>query len=204
VIEDRDSNQNEFSALEQHLRDERPTPTEGELDRVRERAVGNRFRSGPRAARLAMVSLVSGALLIGGSGAALAVSGSSGDGGAGAAQYRQNVPSETSPLTPSDQGAVAPDSDSGTEPTDTSCSNTARASQSGTSCPETDDAVAPGQETGSTDPAQTVRQASSGGSDGRLPFTGLAAIPLLGLGVVMLAGGIVLRRRSTADSGFGS
>jgi hypothetical protein len=41
-------------------------------------------------------------------------------------------------------------------------------------------------------------QFSSGQSDGQLPFTGFAAIPVLLIGVALLGAGLVLRRRGTA------
>ncbi len=87
-VNDFDSNRDDFSELEAQLRDQRATPTTDELDRVKRRATAGDVR--PRTftlARLAMVSLVSGAVLVGGSAASLALSGPSGDGSAGRAQY---------------------------------------------------------------------------------------------------------------------
>ena len=147
-------------------------------------------------ARLAMVSLVSGAILVGGSGASLAVSGLSSDGSAGIAQYVQNTTTGTTP----DTGAVAASEDQGGD----GCSTTSGAQSSQTNCPDDSDTtpsltpdqgdVAPAADTGGDD-AQETKQVASGGSDGRLPFTGLAALPLLLIGVVMLSGGFLLRLR---------
>jgi len=192
VNDDRDITDADLHSLEQRLRDERPTPTESELQRIRQRATGRRSGGAgraARAARLAMVSLLSGAFLIGGGGAALAVSGSSGSGSSGAAQYKQVVPSQTPGSGETPQSRTEPSrTESGPNPTEP---------DRGGDVPTTDRGT-------SSNPTQQARQAANGGSDGRLPFTGLAAIPLMGLGVIMLGGGLVLRRRRTAEDGLAS
>jgi hypothetical protein len=178
VTINRDTFPDELSAIEQRLRDERPTPTGDELDRVQRRVLSSaragkaRSRRIP-ATRLAMISLVSGALLVGGSGTSLALSGISGSGSAGTAQYLQ-------PSTTPDTGAVLPEQDTGT-PTLTPAPD--------------ENATSPEN---ASDPAQATRQVVNGGSDGRLPFTGLMTLPLLLIGVVMLGTGFLLRARATS------
>jgi len=202
VNHESDNSPEDFGAIERQLHADRPVPTEDELGRAKRRAVtaASARAHAPRGrflspARLAMVSLVSGAILVGGSGASLAVSGLSTDGSAGVAQYVQNT------TTTPDTGAVAPSEDEG------GCTTTgARSSQ--TNCPEDSDTkpsltpdqgdTAPTADTGGDD-AQETKQVASGGSDGRLPFTGLVALPLLLIGVVMLSGGFLLRLRTSSE-----
>lgn len=199
--DDRDITDADLHSLEQRLRDERPTPTESELQRIRQRATGRRSGGAGRAARtarLAMVSLLTGAFLIGGGGAALAVSGSSGSGSAGAAQYKQVVPSQTPGSGETPQSGTEPSrTESEPNPTEPDRGGVIPTRDRGGDVPTTDRGT-------SSNPTQQARQAASGGSDGRLPFTGLAAIPLMGLGVIMLGGGLVLRRRRTAEDGLAS
>jgi hypothetical protein len=45
--------------------------------------------------------------------------------------------------------------------------------------------------------AQAPRQVAAAG-EREIPFTGFAAVPVIGVGVVLLAGGVILRRRSAA------
>jgi len=200
----------DFGALERQLHDQRPVATDAELERIERRAVTaasarrsdtsrGRFLS---PARLAMVSLVSGAILVGGSGASLAVSGLSSDNSAGIAQYLQSPPPRgTTPNT--DTGAVAPSQDQGGG--DDGC-NTSSARAAQNTCPEAEEesGILPSLNNGdvTTTPAadaQETKQVASGGSDGRLPFTGLVALPLLLVGVALLSGGFLLRSRASAE-----
>ena len=61
---------------------------------------------------------------------------------------------------------------------------------------ETDEDEAPVNERESG--AQPTRQAEANGGD-ELPFTGFAAVPILIGGIALLAGGLVLRRRTAAE-----
>jgi len=171
------SGNNDFESLEQTLRDERPRPTGQELERARHIALsssrgrrqrGTRLGFRPGLARVAMVSLISGAFMVAGSTATLAVSGISGDGSAGTAQYSA-PPGNTS--APGGSEEVLGDLEPG---------------GSGD--------VEPSNETG-TSPADAERQVASAGDDS-LPFTGLVMVPLLVLGSVLLVSGFVLRRRA--------
>jgi hypothetical protein len=184
----------DFDPIERRLREERPVPTADELDRIHHRAVAGarpekRRRRLP-AARLAMVSLVTGALMVGGSTASLAVSGLSGSGSAGTAQYLQFTPSSTPNTDTND-----------TQPTTDKGDNCPQASQvAHIACPtttptDTND-VEPDNSSGTNPTIQPVRQVSADTSAKSLPFTGLAVLPLLGAGVVLLAAGFLLRRRT--------
>lgn len=187
----------DFDPIERRLRDERPVPTADELDRIHHRAVAGarpekRRRRLP-AARLAMVSLVTGALLVGGSTASLAVSGLSGSGSAGTAQYGQFAPSstpDTNNTEPNTDTSNTPDCPQASQVAHAACPNT-------TTEPDSND-VEPNNDSGGNNPAtvQPVRQVSADTSAKSLPFTGLAVLPLLGAGVVLLAAGFMLRRRT--------
>lgn len=204
-VNDFDSHSDDFAELEAQLRDQRATPTTDELNRVKRRATAQAARGRTfTAARLAMVSLVSGALLVGGSTASLAVSGLSGDGSAGKAQYpgpgttvtttsttttTTTTPAPLSGTAPNtDTGGVLPSEDQGAAP-----------SEDTPSLEPDEGGVAPAEDTGQgSNPAQETRQVATGGGDGRLPFTGLMALPLLLVGVLMLGAGFMLRGRAAA------
>jgi hypothetical protein len=151
--------------------------------------------------RFAMMAMIVVGLLMSGTGAGLAVSGSDATGNAALSQYPQN----TTPPTPSQPSA------GGTLPTTTT---------GGSSCDENGDGVVSPSEAakegcgavkGETEEsapaasapaqreqaAQPTRQVAAGGGD-ELPFTGFAAIPILVIGMGLLAGGLVLRRRTSA------
>lgn len=139
------------------LERERPVATPLELDqmktRIIARAQGTR-RSGRKGSllktRFAITMMLVLGILLSCTGAGLAVSGSSGSGNAGAAQY-------TKPTTEGNNGNVL-----GSE-----------------------------EQPAATQEANQVAATTSSGS---LPFTGLAAIPILVFGVGLLGTGLVVRR----------
>ena len=61
--------------------------------------------------------------------------------------------------------------------------------------------VAPesGNAPGGGEAVQPARQVESGANNGKLPFTGFAAVPILLGGIVLLGAGLVLRRRTREE-----
>lgn len=123
--------------------------------------------------RLAILSMLVGALLMSMTGASLAISGiSSTTNDASVAQYGGGVAPEEQTPTPAPGGGVAPEEQH--HPGNT---------------PTTPTTV-----------AQPTRQVEAGQTTNQLPFTGFAAIPVLLAGVALLAGGLVVRRRTRAQN----
>lgn len=165
------------------LRANRPEATALELDaikqRVRARSSQPARRRTRRAqlmkSRLVILSMLVFGMLLSTAGAGLAVSGLSGQNDASKAQYVGS--------TPSGGGNVLGDEDSGTN-------------------------VSPENGGGGTSPgggegnaAQPARQVEAGATtNGNLPFTGFAAIPVLIGGIALLSAGLVLRRRTGDQS----
>jgi hypothetical protein len=148
------------------LREERPTLSPLELDRLRKRLAARsvserqpRLSRSPSflGSRLAVTMLLTLGIVIGTTGAGLAVSGLSGDGSAGQGQYDQ--PGENA--GGQEKGEVL-----------------GRAEHS------------PAAKQG----AKQVAAVEEGGGES-LPFTGILGIPLLLTGVAMLATGLLVRRR---------
>jgi hypothetical protein len=169
--------------LGDRLRAERPhLDAEGEA-RVRE-TVAARFAHRPRPSRrplLGVAALLAAGLVLTGGGAAAAISGFAADTTAVNAQYSTPVqpnPVVTGESTPNPAvgGAGAVD----TTPTDT----TPTLGTQGEQDDSTPDADAPNQ---------VVAAADSGDT---LPFTGLAAIPIVIVGAMLIAAGALLRRRT--------
>jgi hypothetical protein len=168
------------------LRANRPEATPLELDgvlrRVRSRASRNQ-KGTTMKSRLAMTAMLVLGLTMSGTGAGLAVTGLSATDNAAISQYRPITP----PAAPG-EGGVLPDSASG-EPGSTTESEPAEvAPAKGGTEAQSAPAV---REQG----AQPARQVAASGGDA-LPFTGFAAIPILIAGIALLAGGLVLRRRT--------
>jgi uncharacterized protein GlcG (DUF336 family) len=178
----------EFDSVASALRMQRTRATELELDRIkldaRRRAV-RRARSELSQggllmrSRLFVTAMVAGGILMLGGGAALGVSGLSSTRSASIAQYGTTTTAVTNQVTTTAATTtppaivtqeVAPTQTSGEQP-------------SGGILGE-NKGQKPARE------VQAVKQVASN----ELPFTGYLAIPVLVLGLVMLAGGLALRR----------
>lgn len=175
----------EFDEVIRVLREQRPEASELELDgikrRVRKRAARPSGKGQILKSRLAVLTMLVLGMLLSTTGAGLAVSGLSGP-GANAAQETYGDVEEDG-----DQGGGGEDNEADDE-----------------------GGVSPGTVGGGEDVAgddvQPARQQELGAEagdmaevdDGELPFTGLAALPILVGGVALLTGGLVLRRRNGA------
>ncbi len=126
--------------------------------------------------RIAILFMLVSGFALSGAGAGLAVSGVVGDNPPSAAQYAQPGGEQTLvPAAP--EQAVKGEENSGA-PAPEKSSPPAK--------------VAPAEQ---AEPTQVTRQVSANTtSSGELPFTGFAAIPVLLIGVFLLASGFVLRR----------
>jgi len=164
----------EFGDIERRLREQRPELSALELDEVKTRVRKHADRM-PRKgqsmkSRFAILLMLVAGMFVSATGAGLAVQGSSGNGNAAVSQYPDDKP----------PGGVLGDEDE----------NDGGGGGGG--------GDVAGDEDTSTEPDRQVAAGVQGGG-GELPFTGLAAIPIILIGVAMTATGVVLRRRSAND-----
>lgn len=166
----------DFSDIEQELRAQRPEATPLELDRIRQRVASSdaapKRRRRAVVPRTAFTALVATGALMMGAASTLALSGTHKPVSAAGIEYPTNNVQVLGETT----GSTPTSTPTGTNPVQ----------------------VLGEQQT----PASTVqptRQAQAPAS-GELPFTGLAALPLLALGAVMLLVGAVMRRRTSAGT----
>jgi hypothetical protein len=179
------------------LREGRPQATEMELDqikqRVRRRVAASSGRKQPMKSRVAILAMLVTGMLFSTAGAGLALSGSSHH-NASIAQYGTPTPTPTCTETPSGGGTAqaqtpadcTPTPEGGVLPAESGNGPAQGSSPSG--------GVAPAEATNT----QPTRQEAAA-TNSQLPFTGFAAIPVILGGLALLAGGLVLRRRTRPE-----
>jgi hypothetical protein len=181
-----DSRTHEETALDRRMRAERPAMTSLQRDALRQRVLSTAGRparpTGVKGfvmrSRLALASVLALGLLFSGTGATLALQGPSGSGSAGVNQY--GSPSGESEVLGT-FGEDSQNSSGGSGNSDSSGSDTSTSGGKDVAGAE-----------GTVDaPRQLAAEDVSG-----LPFTGYAAIPILLIGLVLLASGLTLRRRA--------
>jgi hypothetical protein len=204
----------EFDDVIRLLEEGRPEATAMELDeikqRVRRRAAEPSRRSQSMKSRVAILGMLVTGILFSTAGAGLALSGVQSQHNAAVSQYTTPTPTPTPvcTTTPSpgntkpaetptpggstgtgnvcEEGGVLPAEEtnapsSGSKPSSSKQPTTASGNSGG---------VLPATET------QPERQAAAAATTSQLPFTGYAAIPVLLGGLVLLTGGLFLRRRT--------
>lgn len=187
--------------LQDHLRTERPRLAPFELDQLKQTVLSRTSsRPSPRKAgflksRLALTAVVATGLVMSSTGATLAVTGIAGDGNAAQSQY---VPPGS---TPPGQGGVQGDQQQGGSGPGSNGNGSENPGQ-GNVLGEQKRSSNPGA-TGTPGSASTTARAgdqvAAGTASHRLPFTGFVVFPLLIGGLILLAGGLGLRRRSTLE-----
>jgi hypothetical protein len=185
------------------LREGRPQATDMELDqikqRVRRRVAASSGRKQSMKSRLTILAMLVTGMLFSTAGAGLALSGSSHH-NASIAQYGTPTPTPTPTCTETSSGGGTSPSQSQAECTPTpeggvlpaESGNGPASTSGGGSSPS--GGVAPAEASNT----QPTRQEAAA-TNSQLPFTGFAAIPVILGGLALLAGGLVLRRRTRPE-----
>ncbi|OJU85829.1 MAG: hypothetical protein BGO11_12465 [Solirubrobacterales bacterium 70-9] len=135
--------------------------------------------------RFALIAVLALGVFMSGTGASLAVSGFADSGSAGQTQYPQHNSHNNG------KHVVEAADGGGSKCTEGSSGNGASSGSGAENCNEPEVAAVE---------AQAVEQTAVTGSSSSLPFTGLAAIPVLIVGLGLLAAGVAMRFRRRDDA----
>ena len=199
----------EFDDVIRRLEEERPQATSMQLDEIKQRVrrrAANPSRKGNQSmkSRFAILAMLVTGMLFSTAGAGLAISGIQDN--ASVSQYGTPVctPTPTPPggvnpaETPTggggggnvcEEGGVLPAEEDTSPDSETGGSDNAPAEET------EEGGVLPAEETQTETAAE--RQVAAQAETSQLPMTGFAAIPVLVGGLALLAGGLILRRRTT-------
>ncbi len=197
----------EFDDVIRRLEEERPQATSMQLDEIKQRVrrrAANPSRKGNQSmkSRFAILAMLVTGMLFSTAGAGLAISGIQDN--ASVSQYGTPVCTPT-PVPPGgvnpaesptgggnqcEEGGVLP-AEEENKPDTESGNNNAPAEET------EEGGVLPAQETETQPETQPERQVAAQAETSQLPVTGFAAIPVLVGGLALLAGGLILRRRTT-------
>jgi hypothetical protein len=183
------------------LREGRPQATEMELDqikqRVRRRVAAPSGRKQSMKARVGILAMLVTGMVFSTAGAGLALSSSSHH-NASVAQYETPTPTPTPTCTETPSGGTSPAQtpaectptpEGGVLPAESGGGNGPSHASGGGNSPS--GGVAPAEASNT----QPTRQEAAA-TNSQLPFTGFAAIPVILGGLALLAGGLILRRRT--------
>jgi len=201
----------EFDDVIRRLEEERPMASARELDEIKQRVrrrAANPSRKGNQSmkSRFAILAMLVTGMLFSTAGAGLAISGIQDN--ASVSQYGTPVctptpapPGGVNPAeTPTsggggggnvcEEGGVLPAEEENKPDTETGNNNAP--------AEETEEGgVLPAEESQPATETQPERQVAAQAETSQLPMTGFAAIPVLVGGLALLAGGLILRRRTT-------
>jgi hypothetical protein len=190
------------------LREGRPQATEMELDqikqRVRRRVAASSGRKQSMKSRVGILAMLVAGMVFSTAGAGLALSSSSHH-NASIAQYATPTPTPTPVCTETPSGGgtspaqtpaeCTPTPEGGVLPAESGGGNGPAGTSGGGNTPSGGVAPAEATNTGTNTTTQPTRQEAAA-TNSQLPFTGFAAIPVILGGLALLAGGLILRRRT--------
>jgi LPXTG-motif cell wall-anchored protein len=201
----------EFDDVIRRLEEERPQATSMQLDEIKQRVrrrAANPSRKGNQSmkSRFAILAMLVTGMLFSTAGAGLAISGIQDN--ASVSQYGTPVCTPT----PAPPGGVSPAEtptsggggggnvceEGGVLPAEEENSPATETGENDAPAEETEEGgVLPAEETQTQAQTQPERQVAAQAETSQLPMTGFAAIPVLVGGLALLAGGLILRRRTT-------